>query len=241
MDKKPTIEIVSKAKKILIEASKDLKKYVLDKAAKELHQEFQSINKQEAYKEAPQLGVIAASGDGVKPFKYIEDLSAVGVFEPKTLVPIGPSIKTWASMNKKGPLSLAIKEKVASFNGMEDVYIQVDAVTSAQKLKNTVMLKKHVNDIGMAEVNKMAEGIVKETLRKTQAQKTFNDLTMAIGMPDDERKKWRKAYDMQAAEKNKTADPVVKQKIEEKFHDDMQIAVVKSLIEKRLKKIFSFK
>lgn len=241
MDKKPKIEIVSKAKKILIEASKDLKKYVLDVAAKELHQEFQSINKQEAYKEAPQLGVIAASGDGVKPFKYIEDLSAVGVLEPKTLVPIGPSIKTWASMNKKTPLGASIRKKLGAFNGMDEVYIQCDAVTPAQKLKNTITLQKHVNDLGMAEVDKMADGIVKETLEKAQAKKTFDDLTMAIGIPDEEREKWRKAYDMQASEKNKTADPVVKQKIQEKFHDDMQIEVVKNLIEKRLKKIFSFK
>lgn len=229
MDKKPKIEIVSKAKKILIEASKDLKKYVLDVAAKELHQEFQSINKQEAYKEAPQYGVISTSGDGVKPFKSVEDL---GTMHPKTLVPIGPSMKAWAAINKKTPLGPSIREKLGAFNGMDEVYIQCDSLTPDQGPRRQPIV------LG---ISKETIDLVSKYDVKAQAKKTFDDLTMAIGIPDEERVKWRIAYDMQAAEKNKTADPVVKQKIEEKFHDDMQIAVVKSLIEKRLKKIFSFK
>jgi len=136
--KKLPLEIVTKAKKIIVETSKDLYNNVVDYVAADV----QNSISQQKYKELPIKSAIAISGQvcNVRTFEELEE--NLGKENAVNFLPITASLNAWKKMNEKTELGPLIKEKVDQFKDSKEVYMQVGSLTVSEKLERA---KKLVN------------------------------------------------------------------------------------------------
>lgn len=143
--KKLPLDIATKAKKIIIETSKDLYNNVVEVFATDVQANL--ANKR--YEDLPVKSAIGITGEvcSIKTFEELEE--NLGKGNAVDFLPITESINAWKKMNEKTELGPLIKAKVDQFNGSKEVYMQVGGLTHSERMEKA---KKHVDYEGASRV-----------------------------------------------------------------------------------------
>lgn len=113
--------LLTRAKKIIIDTAKETKSIIVDYASKILEKEIRQVTNQRDYEELPEKFVITESG--THRFKTEEELRGF-IDTNQKVIPIGTSIMVWRALNEKRMFG-SIKQTKLIREDMQDVYIAI--------------------------------------------------------------------------------------------------------------------